>query len=203
MMDRKLIATLAILPLVAGCAALNTRAISYPPGNGSQLFVWGSQYSAGIGRENGMCAQAATTARATAASVDAAVNNSVMAALVPALAGLSQGEAARVAGGISQSVMLTNATNAQTAYANIAYFYLCQISLNRGLSPPEIMQMWSETTRIIPLVGTAGLAPGSLNPMEPTVPERTSQTGPAVPGSNIQPPPVGPNDGQGSLPGGQ
>jgi hypothetical protein len=165
---------------LGGCAAMNSRAMSYrnEEGGNQRVFLWGSQYSAGIGSNNGVCAQPATTARTTSASGEANAGVALVQALQPALDQLSPGEAARVGFGITQSVMLTNATNPQTAYANIAYFYLCQIALNnkQGLGPDHIVQMWTEVSRTISTVALTGVEPPRIVGGAPHVPERRTGT---------------------------
>lgn len=63
MMRAALFSTLAAATVLGGCAHMNSRAIAYDSTGGDRLFVWGSNYSAGIGTNDGICAQAATTAK--------------------------------------------------------------------------------------------------------------------------------------------
>ena len=146
---------------VGGCAGLDRSAISYKPigteTSPQRLFVWRSNYSAGVSSQGGICVQAATTARAMSAELDVAANTALLKALVPTLAAAGNEEAAKASAAIRQSVMLTNATSGQTAYANIAYFYLCQISQNKNLSSDQVVSMWSEVTKTVPQIGAPSM----------------------------------------------
>lgn len=173
LMTKAIFSALFLIPLLSGCAHMNSRAIAYGDTAEDKLFVWGSQYSAGIGTNGGMCAQAATTARATSVGTDVAVGDKALGLINPAtLTSEDNGKLAEVAVSTNQSVMLTNATNAQTAFANIAFFYLCQISLNQKLQPNEIVEMWKATTGAISSVGTATVNTPTIAPSTPIVRDR-------------------------------
>ncbi|PZQ22752.1 MAG: hypothetical protein DI569_06740 [Sphingopyxis macrogoltabida] len=55
----------------------------------------------------------------------------------------------------------------QTAFANIAFFYLCQISLNHDLSADKIEAMWKDTTAAVASIGTASVATPTINSVQP------------------------------------
>ena len=171
---------------------MQTRSIAYRDPSASQLYVWRSDYSAGIGQNGQMCAQAATTARATGASADASVNTAVLAAVAPQLAALPPQEAAALTASLQQSVMLTNSTNGQTAFANIAYFYLCQISLNAKdkLSSADILKMWSDVTAAVPKVGAANAGTSSIEAQAPGLSQVAPQQAPAALPATLQLPVV-------------
>lgn len=108
-----------------------------------RVFIWHSDYSAGIGTKNGICAQAATTMRSTSVEAEAKATD----ALAKVVAGQAVGDPKEAASGIlrlNQNSALTNATSVQTSYANISLFYLCQISLNQELEAETIKAMWAK-----------------------------------------------------------
>ncbi len=72
----------------------------------------------GIGNGNGMCAQGALTA-----------NSEAFGALINAAVKKIETDAA-LGAEYTRSVMALNASSVQTAYANIGFFYACQIILN-------------------------------------------------------------------------
>ena len=181
---------------LGGCASMNSTAMSYrnQEGGNQRVFLWASQYSAGIGSNGGVCAQPATTARSNAASGEVTASAAILEAIAPALRELPPGEAARVGMGVTSSVMLTNATNPQTAYANIAYFYLCQISLNAGerFTADQIVQMWSDVSRTIPQISVTAVDTSRMAAGTPLVPERRrdpQQEGGGGPGGPPSPAP--------------
>jgi hypothetical protein len=178
----------AVLPLLSGCAHMHSRSIAYEKTSASQMYVWRSDYSAGVGSEGKFCAQAATTARATGASGNASVSTSVLAAVAPQLATLPPSEAAAMKAAIQQSAMLTNSTNGQTAFANIAFFYLCQVSLNAGdkLSAADILKMWSDVNATAPKIGVANSGTSSINVQAADLPHVTPGAAPETP--SIPPP---------------
>lgn len=105
---------------LSGCAWQHLTSDSYVHGgNTNRVFVWNSDYSAGIGTEHGICAQGALTATARTAALGAQV------------ADKAKTIDARAAAEYAEAVAALNVSSVQTSYANIAYFYLCQISLNR------------------------------------------------------------------------
>ncbi len=86
---------------------------SYLDTNGaSRVIVWNPDYSAGIGNAKGQCAQGALTM--TASSLGAALE----------IVG-------KIEAGVdySEAVTALNASNVQTSYANLGFFYLCQLAL--------------------------------------------------------------------------
>jgi hypothetical protein len=178
-MKKLAILVMFALPL-AGCAHLDSRAISYadgPPGadtNYQRLFIWGSDYSAGMGTRSGICAQAATTAQARSSKTKVEAGNGVLAALNPAqLASLDEGKLAAISRATNESVMLTNATNGQTAFANIAFFYLCQISLNGQLPDTHIATMWEKTINAVANVAKEGVKVNSIEAAQQSLSERS------------------------------
>lgn len=111
--------------MLSGCARNNLlvnriSAQSYENGQNdyTRVFAWDSDFSAGMGDENGMCAQGALTARAV--NYGAALN---------AVAGRPD-ISANAALQLAEDVMAINATSTQTAYANLGYFFVCQLALN-------------------------------------------------------------------------
>ncbi len=181
-----------IMPLLTGCAHMYSRSIAYENPSASHMYVWRSDYSAGVGNNGKVCAQAATTARATGASARTSVNTAVLAAMAPTLAALPPSEAAALATSVEQSVMLTNSTNGQTAFANIAFFYLCQVSLNAGdkLSAADIVKMWSDVNATAPKIGVANAGTSSSNAKAPGLPQVPPHPAPVTPPAPA-PPPVG------------
>lgn len=177
-MDFRLKLALSLAPLAAGCAHVNSRGIAYDGGEDNDtLFVWKSNYSAGIGVNDGMCAQAATTADSTALTAAAEVGAEALKAINPAAITSSEnGKLADVALGTSKSVMLTNATTAQTAFANIAFFYLCQISLNQKLTGEDIKVMWEQANQTIEKVGNGSAVTAALSAPSVTLPRRDEST---------------------------
>ncbi|MEL6238874.1 MAG: hypothetical protein AAFQ90_09820 [Pseudomonadota bacterium] len=97
----------------SGCAYLNTTSRSYPDGSSGRLFVWDSEYAAGVGRDNAMCVQGAQTASAN--SFNAAVELA---------------DKLKAGGGLKQSVIVLNPASPQTTYASNAYFAICQLAMN-------------------------------------------------------------------------
>lgn len=142
------IACIACVSLT-GCASsahLNSRAIAYGPENTNvtqRLFVWGSDYSAGIGTDKGICAQGALTGRAinTKAEIETAIQQLKS-------VGFTQ----------EQAVLALNASNGQTVYISSSLFYLCQIAVNRAdLSKDDIVAMWQAAhTAAIAVNASAG-----------------------------------------------
>lgn len=106
---------------LSGCAYLNTTARSYPQGATGRLFVWDSDYAAGVGRDNAMCVQGAQTATSTSANVAIDLVNR-----------------ARAGGGFGQSVVILNPSSPQTTYANNAYFAICQLAMNANSPGIEV-----------------------------------------------------------------
>ncbi len=123
---KKLTLAVVALSLLSGCAQNRIGAHSYydadrKTGNsipGSRVFIWDSDYSAGIGNSRGQCAQGALTATAT--SLGAAIDLTTKGDIGTARGGLD----------IAQSIETINVSSVETAYANLGYFYLCQILLN-------------------------------------------------------------------------
>ncbi|GGH04553.1 hypothetical protein GCM10007420_21280 [Glycocaulis albus] len=161
-MNRIAIAALIAGLALSGCAKLHSTGIAYRDPSQSRVFIWRSDYSAGIATEDGICAQGALTARASETNLDMGVSDRALALLQsPALSEQAE-ELVGIASRQAQTVMLTNATNGQTAFANIAYFYLCQISLNGQLSEDTIQTMWADTTRAVASIAQTGLTPASV-----------------------------------------
>lgn len=98
----------------------------------SRVFAWDSKYSAGIGNSYGLCAQGALTAESSnfGAALDA----------------VSKKVDTQAKGAIQSAKALSalNTTNAQTAFANIGYFYVCQIALNNKSATPESQRLQPE-----------------------------------------------------------
>ncbi|WP_152555443.1 hypothetical protein [Sphingomonas sp. FUKUSWIS1] len=141
---------------LSGCALLNTRAVELKPGS-DRLLIWKSNYSAGLSGAGGTCAQGALTANAT--SLKAAAKGE----------GATTGNAAKGSGELSfgqqQAIAMLNASNAQTAYANIAFFYLCQISSNyKGvLTADQVIHMWDSANKAVTIVSTAGAIASTIS----------------------------------------
>ncbi len=125
--------------LLSGCATTKIGARSYYDANrdngiqtpGSRVFIWDSDYSAGIGNSRGQCAQGALTATAT--SLGAAID-----VIGKAKAGLD----------VAQSIETVNVSSVETAYANLGYFYLCQILLNENGNIPAAALVNAETSEV-------------------------------------------------------
>jgi len=58
--------------------------------------------------------------------------------------------------------MLINASNAQTTFTNISYFYLCQIALNNELPDDKIVEMWTATAQAASKIGVDGTIASTL-----------------------------------------
>jgi len=156
--------------LVAGCAnniaANRISSESYKDDKQGQsysrVFAWDSKYSAGIGNSNGLCAQGALTAEAS--NIGAALN--VISKKVDT--------EARGAIEAAEAVTALNVTNAQTAYANIGYFYACQIALNsrsggsKGLGAENIVKLFESVSETIPKIthGQAQIAQAQAEQLE-------------------------------------
>lgn len=129
----KLITLSAITLCLSGCAHINSRAISYegaPDKNSSRLFVWNSEYSAGVGINQRMCVESARVAKEnnTKGEVDGV-------------------EQVTVEVSNDQDVVILNPGNAQTTFSSGAYFALCQISMNRDdITPAQIAEMFNGIT---------------------------------------------------------
>ncbi|WP_374274458.1 hypothetical protein [Brevundimonas sp.] len=157
-----------------GCAAWDSHGISYQ-GKADRLFVWKSDYSAGIGTNNGICAQGALTARAANTSADLGVSDRALSVLgTPVGQGQNSERLIDIAASQTQAVSMVNATNAQTAYANIAYFYLCQIALNQQLDGSTIQTMWRDTSVAIAHIGASEVR-GPLTPSPANLPTRVGE----------------------------
>lgn len=123
---KNVILTAIALSLCSGCASTKIGAQSYLDANhksgqpipGSRVFIWDSDYSAGIGNSRGQCAQGALTA--TARSIGAAIDIATQDDLAKGKSGLN----------IAEKIETINVSSVETAYANLGYFYLCQILLN-------------------------------------------------------------------------
>lgn len=144
------IAVSALAITASGCAYLNTDSRVYKD---SSLFVWDSDYSAGVGTKGGICVQAATTMTASNLEANIAASNEIMRLAVPTLQAANEGELIDLGMQQTQTVAQTNVSTAQTSFANIAFFYLCQVSLNRALEEDSIVQMWRATTEALPTIG--------------------------------------------------
>lgn len=147
--------------LLSGCAHFHSRGMVYKE---AKLFVWGSDYSAGIGTANGICAQAATTMRAANLDVDVSASNDFLKAAIPTLAPAEQGELIDLGIAQTQTVAATNVSTSQTAFANIAFFYLCQISLNSQVEDASIVAMWKDTTAALSSVGATTATITTIRP---------------------------------------
>lgn len=144
---------------LSGCAYMNATARKY---SDSALYVWNSDYSAGIGTKNGICVQAATTMSAVDTDTTVKVSEDILKlAQIPALQS-SGGDLLDLGVTTQETVARTNATTAQTAYANIAFFYLCQVSLNGQVSEESVVEMWKATSSTIPLIGQIGGEPTAI-----------------------------------------
>lgn len=148
---------------LGGCAHNASRAMAYDSEATRQVFIWKSNYSAGIGTESGICAQGALTAVANSVKANAEAGAGLKELIVPSLTAGSGEKLGQAALSLGQSVTLTNATNNQTAFANISLFYLCQISLNRSLPAESIERMWAVTNRTISTIGQTSVTPGSIS----------------------------------------
>lgn len=179
---KKLAIFMIVLPLISGCAHMQSRSIAYKESSASQMFVWRSDYSAGIGSEGKLCAQAATTARTAGASADLSANTALLAAFAPHLASMPQAEAAKFRTALEQSVMLTNSTNGQTAYANIAFFYLCQISMNAEdkLSAKDIVKMWGDVNGAAQNIGKENSGTANISSGAPAIQQGVGSTSPVI-----------------------
>lgn len=146
---------------LAGCAYMDSAARVY---EASGLYVWDSAYSAGIGTENGVCVQAATTM--TAANIDANVkaSNDIMRLVTPGITATNEGDLINLGAKQTETVALTNVSTSQTAFANIAFFYLCQISLNSSMEEESIVQMWEATVEALPSIGQSTVPMLSIRP---------------------------------------
>jgi uncharacterized protein YceK len=113
---KKILSIIVVTCVVSGCAKINSTAISYRGADAQRLFVWKSNYSAGMGTNSGICAQGALTALASSTDLDAKLPNGKEITDF----GVKQ----------TQSIARINSSNNQTAFANISLFYLCQIVLN-------------------------------------------------------------------------
>lgn len=172
---------------------MDRSAMSYKPdvpgGYGQRVFIWKADYSAGIASQGGVCAQGALTANAKSMEMAANLSNDLLQIAKASPSSVEKGDLAKVGLATSNNVMLTNATNGQTAFANIAFFYLCQIALNnnsrkfshsRGddgkshqsetnsLSGDNIVQMWKDTLDKVALISadskqTANAIAGNAN----------------------------------------
>ena len=91
----------------------------------ARVFAWDSDFSAGMGNEKGMCAQGALTARSA----------NYGAALKAAIEKADADFETRMQ--FIEEVQRLNATSTQTAYANIGYFFVCQMMLNNMSAPEE------------------------------------------------------------------
>ncbi|MES2497931.1 MAG: hypothetical protein V4618_17595 [Pseudomonadota bacterium] len=135
--------------MLHGCAHWDSRAMSYVTNDSAdanreqRVFIWGSDYSAGIGTQEGICAQAATTMKSTSVEASAKVSDGLVAVIAGEAASGSPKDAAAAMIALNRNSALTNATSVQTSYANISLFYLCQISLNRKLEADAIQSMWA------------------------------------------------------------
>lgn len=153
--------------------------MSYRPdikgGYGQRVFIWKADYSAGIASQGGVCAQGALTANAKSMEMTANLSNDIVQIAKASPNSLGEGDLAKVGIAANNNVMLTNATNGQTAFANIAFFYLCQITLNNNsrkfvhteghsgktlqsdtdsLSGENIVQMWKDTLDRVSLISS-------------------------------------------------
>lgn len=130
---KKLITLSAVTLFLSGCAHVNSRAISYEgvkDKNSSRLFVWNSEYSAGVGINQRMCVESARVAKE---------NNSK---------GEVDGvEQVKLEVSNDQDVVVLNPGNEQTTFSSGAYFALCQISMNReDLTSTQIAEMFNGIT---------------------------------------------------------
>lgn len=98
---------------LGGCAKWDSTGISFPPGSTGRAILYGSEYSAAVGRDNAVCVQGAKTA--SAASFNAALNV------------VKEVEAG---GGAGQTIVVLDPANPQTTYANNAFFSICQLAIN-------------------------------------------------------------------------
>lgn len=158
---------IALAPLASGCAMMDSRAISFPDrGNArnyQRLFMWRSHYSAGMGTNGGICAQAATTAQARSSDTRVTAGGGLLVPFSPAqLGAMSEAQLAAVSRTSNTNVMLTNATNGQTAFANIAFFYLCQLSLNNSLTDEQVASLWRSTLETVERVSITSIETSSL-----------------------------------------
>ena len=150
-MLRKSTALAILLLIMPGCAKINSTAISYPSTDAQRLFIWKSNYSAGMGTNSGICAQGALTAF-----------SSNVTGSIP-IKGVLEADV-----GVTNSVSNINATNNQTAYANISLFYFCQIALN-SMKVTEEKQGCEHDPKTGKLIGCTTL----ITTREPTlVPEK-------------------------------
>ncbi len=131
-MNRKIVSVIALILIAPGCAKINSTGISYANSDAQRLFVWKSNYSAGMGTNNGICAQGALTAFAsnTKVNIDIPVLNKPLTAEQ------------------ANTVALLNSSNNQTTYANISFFYLCQIVLN-SMKKTESVTEWTDKDGIL------------------------------------------------------
>lgn len=147
---KKLALVVILSFILAGCAKLNSTAMSYTPPvdksgnllidgegepvNAQRLFLWKSNYSAGISTKDGVCAQSALTAFSSNIGSD---SGKIAGVSIPKLVSDSK-------------VTKLRSSTAQTAFANASLFYLCQIALNTDdLKSDDIVNMWKDTNQTI------------------------------------------------------
>jgi hypothetical protein len=157
---------MALTTQLAGCATMALSSHSYDIHEHSKgaetIFIWDSKYSAGMGTEYGVCAEGALTAVANSGSLAAKLtDNSAN------LTGQGGAE-------FRQSLTLLNATSVQTAYANIGYFYACQIALNNAKVPESRRLSGDEVVAMFRAVGDTAsklAAANAVTPASITAPE--------------------------------
>lgn len=145
---------------LSGCAYLNTDSRVYA---NSSLFVWDSDYSAGIGTKEGICVQAATTMTAANLEANVAASNDLLKLATPTAMETNSGELIDLGVKQSETVARTNVSTAQTAFTNISLFYLCQVSLNRTLSEESVVAMWRATNETVTSIGRADANPAEAD----------------------------------------
>jgi hypothetical protein len=153
----KYLCCVIVILLSTGCAKINSTGISYLKSDAQRVFIWKSNYSAGMGTNRGICAQGALTAMAANTNLKIDPPPSV-----PKLEFTAQ---------LNQAIARINSSNNQTAFANNAYFYLCQISLNSvivkqetdehgkpvttwspALSQDKLLEMWNAIAKAAPMI---------------------------------------------------
>lgn len=150
--------------------SVTSGSVSQTSSKAQRLFIWKSNYSAGIGTDEGICVQGALTGVANATEATGKVGR---APLDTPLEGAKINDLGNASLRQSQSLTLLNATNGQTAFANIALFYLCQISLNRSLDPETIAKMWATTHQSLEKIsatnaGTMSISASIPSPAQPS-----------------------------------
>lgn len=135
---------------LSGCSTVDPilfkrSSIAFNPNpNQGGISVWNSDLSAAIENKNGqICMQRAMTAKSFNKEAEVRISDSIL-KLSQKIAESPQKDTQdliRFQNEVKETLAVLTTTTERTAYLDIGLFYICQISMNKNLEPPQTMEL--------------------------------------------------------------